>query len=158
MNINLRKKKQKMVLKKISFKLMNNAVSLKTMENVRKHKDIKLATTEKRRNCLVSELNYHTTTFFTENLLAIKIKKTEILMNKSVCLGISILELSKIIMHKFWYDLVKPKYGEKAKLCNMDTDSFIVYIKNMYIYKDIAEDVETRFDTSDYELERLLPK
>ena len=157
MNINLRKKK-KMVLKKISFKLMNNAVSLKTMENVRKHKDIKLATTEKRRNCLVSELNYHTTTFFTENLLAIKIKKTEILMNKSVCLGISILELSKIIMYKFWYDLVKPKYGEKAKLCNMDTDSFIVYIKNIYIYKDIAEDVETRFDTSDYELERLLPK
>ena len=147
-----------MVLKKISFKLMNNAVSLKTMENVRKHKDIKLATTEKRRNCLVSELNYHTTTFFTENLLAIKIKKTEILMNKSVCLGISILELSKIIMYKFWYDLVKPKYGEKAKLCNMDTDSFIVYIKNIYIYKDIAEDVETRFDTSDYELERLLPK
>ena len=137
---------------------MNNAVSLKTMENVRKHKDIKLATTEKRRNCLVSELNYHTTTFFTENLLAIKIKKTEILMNKSVCLGISILELSKIIMYKFWYDLVKPKYGEKAKLCNMDTDSFIVYIKNIYIYKDIAEDVETRFDTSDYELERLLPK
>ena len=158
MNINLRKKKQKMVLRKISFKLMNNAVSLKTMENVRKHKDIKLATTEKRRNCLVSELNYHTTTFFTENLLAIKIKKTEILMNKSVCLGISILELSKIIMYKFWYDLVKPKYGEKAKLCNMDTDSFIVYIKNIYIYKDIAEDVETRFDTSDYELERLLPK
>ena len=158
MNINLRKKKQKMVLKKISFKLMNNAVSLKTMENVRKHKDIKLATTEKRRNCLVSELNYHTTTFFTENLLAIKIKKTEILMNKSVCLGISILELSKIIMYKFWYDLVKPKYGEKVKLCNMDTDSFIVYIKNIYIYKDIAEDVETRFDTSDYELERLLPK
>ena len=79
-------------------------------------------------------------------------------MNKSVCLGISILELSKIIMYKFWYDLVKPKYGEKAKLCNMDTDSFIVYIKNIYIYKDIAEDVETRFDTSDYELERLLPK
>ena len=158
MNINLRKKKQKKEKKKISFKVMNNAVSLKTMENVRKHKDIKLATTEKRRNCLVSELNYHTTTFFTENLLAIKIKKTEILMNKSVCLGISILELSKIIMYKFWYDLVKPKYGEKAKLCNMDTDSFIVYIKNIYIYKDIAEDVETRFDTSDYELERLLPK
>ena len=158
MNINLRKKKKKKKQKKISFKLMNNAVSLKTMENVRKHKDIKLATTEKRRNCLVSELNYHTTTFFTENLLAIKIKKTEILMNKSVCLGISILELSKIIMYKFWYDLVKPKYGEKAKLCNMDTDSFIVYIKNIYIYKDIAEDVETRFDTSDYELERLLPK
>ena len=122
---------------------MNNAVFLKTKENVRKHKVIKLVTTEKRKNCLVSELNYchtycHTYCHkvFTENLLAIKIKKTEIFMNKLVRLELSILELSKIIMYEFWYDPVKPKYGEKAKLCNMDTDSFIVYIKND-IYKDM---------------------
>ena len=117
---------------------MNNAVFLKTKENVRKHKVIKLVTTEKRKNWLVSELNYHTYCHkvFTENLLAIKIKKTEIFMNKLVCLELSILELSKIIMYEFWYDPVKPKYGEKAKLCNMDTDSFIVYIKND-IYKDM---------------------
>ena len=68
-------------------------------------------------------------------------------MNKSVYLGLSILELSKILMYEFWYDYVKPKYGEKAKLCYMDTDSFIVYIKTDDIYKDIAEDVETRLDT-----------
>ena len=84
-------------------------------------------------------------------------------MNKPVYLGLSILELSKILMYEFWYDYVKPKYGEKVKLCYMDTDSFIVYIKTDDIYKDIAEDVETRFDTSNYELEcnsigRRLPK
>ena len=62
-------------------------------------------------------------------------------------------------MYEFWYDYVKPKYGEKAKLCYMDTDRFIVYIKTYYIYKGIAEDIETRFDTSNYELDRKsLPK
>ena len=61
-------------------------------------------------------------------------------------------------MHEFWYDYVKPKYGEKAKLFYMDTDSFIVYIKTDDIYKDIAEDVETRFYTSNYELDGPLPK
>ena len=68
-------------------------------------------------------------------------------MNKPVYLGLSILELSKILMYEFWYDYVKPKYGEKVKLCYVDTDSFIVYIKTDDIYKDIAEDIETRFDT-----------
>ena len=82
--------------------------------------------------------------------------KTEILMNKPVCLGLSRLELSKILMYEFWYHHVKPKYGEKAKLGYMDTDSFIVYIKTDDIYKDIAEDVETRFDTSNYELDNCL--
>ena len=81
--------------KNIFFKLMNNAVYGKTMENVRKHRDIKLFTTKRRRNYLVSEPNYQTKMFFTENLLAIEIKKTEILMNKPVHLGFSILELRK---------------------------------------------------------------
>ena len=96
------------------------------MENLRKHRDIKLVTTERRRNYLVSEPNFYTTKFFTENLLAIETKKTEILMNKPVCLGLSILELSKISMYEFWYDYIKPKYDKKGKLCYMDTDSFIV--------------------------------
>ena len=74
-------------------------------------------------------------------------KKTEILINKCAHLGLSILGLSNILMYEFWYDYVKPKYGEKAKLCYMDTDSFIVYIKTDYIYKDIVEDVETIFNT-----------
>ena len=79
-------------------------------------------------------------------------------MNKLVHLGLSVLELSKILIYEFWYDYVKPKHGEKVKLCYMDTDSFIVYIKTDDIYKDIAEDVETRFDTSTYELDRPFPK
>ena len=82
------------------------------MKNLRKHRNIKLVTTERRRNYLVSEPNYYTTKFFTEYLLAIEMKKTEILMNKPVYLGLSILKLSNILMNKFWYDYVKPKYGE----------------------------------------------
>ena len=91
---------------------MNNAVFRKTMENVRKHRDIKIVTIERRRNYLVLEPNYYTTRFFTENLLATEMKKTEILMNKPVYLGLSILELSKILMYDFWYVYIKPKYGE----------------------------------------------
>ena len=115
------------------------------MENVRKYGDIKLVTTERRRNYIVSEPNYHTTKFFTKNLLAIEMKKTEIHTNNPVCLGLLILELSKILMYKFWYDYIKLKCGEKAKLCYMDTRTFIVYIETDDIHKDIAE--ETRFDT-----------
>ena len=113
------------------------------MKNVRKTRDIKLVATERRRNCLMSEPNYHTTKFFTESLLTIEMKKTEIL----VYLGLSILELSKILMHEFCYDYVKPKYGKKATFCYMDTDSFILYIKTAYFYEDIAEDVETKLQT-----------
>ena len=64
-------------------------------------------------------------------------------MNKPVYVGLSILDLSKTLMYKFWYDYVKPKYGGNAKLCYMDTGSFIVHVKTCDIYKDIAEDVET---------------
>ena len=86
------------------------------MENVRKHKYIKFGTTKRRRNYLVLEPNFHTTKFFTENLLAIEMRKTEILMNKPVCLGFSILELSKKLMFEFWYDYVKQKHDEKNKV------------------------------------------
>ena len=93
---------------------MNNLVFRKTMENVQKYRDVKLVTTERRRNYLVSGSNYHTTKFFTENLLAIKMRKTQILMSKTVYLGLSILGLSKTVMCEFWYDYIKPKYGEKV--------------------------------------------
>ena len=123
---------------------MNNAVFGKTVENMEKHRDIKLVKTERRRNYLVSKPNYHTTKFFTENLLAIEMRKTKrYIMNKPVCLGLSMLELSKILMYEFWYDYVKSNYGKKANLCYMDTDSFMVYIKTDDISKDIAKDVET---------------
>ena len=81
-------------------------------------------------------------------------------MNLSInsLLDPSKLVISKILMYEFWYNYVKPKYGEKAKLCYMDIDSFILYIKTKNIYTDIAKDVETRFDTSIYELDSPLPK
>ena len=136
---------------------MNNSVFGKTMENVRKQRIIKLATTKMRRKYLVSEPNYHTTKFFTENLLTIEIRKTQILMNELVYLGLSILDLSKTVMYELWYDYVKPKYDGNAELCFMDTDSFIVHIKADDIYKNIADEVETRFDTSNFEIDRPLP-
>ena len=83
------------------LKKSDNAVSGKTIKNMRKHRDIKLVTTERRRNYLVSEPNYHTTKFFAENLLVTEMKKTQIVMNKPVYLGLSILELSKILMYEF---------------------------------------------------------
>ena len=79
-------------------------------------------------------------------------------MNKPVHLGLSVLELSKILMYEFWYNYIKPKYSEKSKLSYMNTDSFILYIKTDDIYKDTAEDVETRVDTSNYELDRQFTK
>ena len=130
---------------------MNNAVFGKTMENVRNHRDIKLVTTDEKRNQLVSEPNYHTTKYFSENLLAIEMKKTKVKMNKPVYLGMSILDISKTLMYEFWYDYIKPKYQDRAKLCYMDTGSFVIHIKTEDFYEDIANDVEKWFDTSNYD-------
>ena len=136
---------------------MNNAVFGKTMKNVRKHRDIKLVTTERRRNYLVSQSNYQTTKLFSENLLAIEMKKLKVKMNKPVYLGLSILKISKTLMYEFWYDYIKSKYQNNAKLCNMDIDSLIIHIKTEDIYEDIVNDVEKRFDTSNFEVNRSLP-
>ena len=105
------------------------------MESVRKHKYIKLVTTDKRRNQLVPEPNYHTTKWFSENLLATEMKKTKVKMNKPVYLGLSILEISKKFMYKFWYDYMKPKYGDNVKLCYLDTDSFIMHVKTRFLQR-----------------------
>ena len=85
------------------------------MENVRKHRDIKLVTIDRRRNQLVSKPNYHTKKWFSENLLGIKMKKRKVKMNKPVYLGLSILEISKTLVYGFWYDYMKPKYEDNAK-------------------------------------------
>ena len=146
-----------MIFKKDFFKLMNNAVFGKTMENIRKHRDIKLVTTDKKRSKLVSEPNYHTINLISEDLSIIEMKKTKVKMNKPIYLGLSILEISKILMYEFWYDYMKPKYDNNVKLCCMDTDSFIMDIKANDFYEDIANDVENRFDTSNYEVNRPLP-
>ena len=108
-NTKLRKEAKNEFEKKF-FKLMNNSVYGKTMENVRKHRDIKLVTTEEQRSKLVSETNYHTTKHFTENQLAIEMKKTKVKMNKPLYLGMTILDISKTLMYEFRQDCVKPKY------------------------------------------------
>ena len=77
----------------------------------------------------MSEPNYHTTKWFSENLLALEIKKTKIKVNKPVYVGLSTLEISKTLMCEFWYDYRRPKYGYNVKLCYIDTDIFIIHIK-----------------------------
>ena len=144
MNTELRKKASN-EFEKDFFKLMNNTVFGKLMENVRKHRDIKLVKTDHKRNKLVSEPNYHTMKLISENLSIIEMKKVKVKMNK-------------IIMYEFWYDYVKKKYGDMVKLFYMDTDSLIMNIKTKDFYRDIAQDVEKRFDTSNYDVDRPLPK
>ena len=111
------------------FKLMNNAVFGNTMENVRKRRDIKLVKSDKKRNKLVSEPNFHTMKLIDNNLAMIEMKKVKVEMSKLIYLGLSILNISKITMYEFWYDYVKIKYQDKARLCYMDMDSFVVNIK-----------------------------
>ena len=127
------------------------------MENIRKHRDIKLVTTDKKGSKLVSEPNYHTINLISEDLSIIEMEKTKVKMNKPIYLGLSILEISKTLMYEFWYDSMKPKCANNVKLCYMDTDSFIMNIKTNDFYKDISNDVENRFDTSNYEVNRPLP-
>ena len=103
------------------FKLMNNSVFGKTMENVRNQRDIKLVVTNARRRKSVSEPNYHTRKHFSEDLMAIEMKKTKVIMNKPIYLGQAILDISKTLMYEFWYHYLKPKYKDKVKLCYMDT-------------------------------------
>ena len=92
------------------------------MGNVRKHRDIKLVRTDKKRNQLASEPNDHTTKYFSENLMAAEMKKTKVKMNKSIYLGLLILDISISLMYEFWYDCTKPKYQCKAKLSYKDTE------------------------------------
>ena len=139
------------------FKLMNNAVFGKTMENVRKHRDIKFVKTDKKRKKLVSEPNFHTMKLIDDNLAIIEMKKVKVKMNKPIYLGMSILSISKITMYEFSYDYIKKKNGERANLCYTDTDSFIINVKTEDFYKDISGNVIERFDTSNYIHDRPLP-
>ena len=105
----------------------------------------------------MSEPNYHAIEWFSENLVAIEMRKTKVKMNKPIYQGMAILGISKILMYEFWYGYLKPKYGDKIKLCYMDTDSLIPFIKTGGFYEDIADEVQKRFDTSNYEVDRPLP-
>ena len=132
------------------FKLMNNSVFGKTMENIRNRVNVKLVDSGEQFKKLAAKPNYNSRKIFNENLVSVHMKKTSLTMNKPVYLGMSILDLSKTVMYDFYYNYIKPKYGNRVKLLFTDTDSFLFEIQTEDFYKDIAEDVKDRFDTSDY--------
>ena len=141
------------------YKLKNNSVYVKTMENIRKYRDIHLVTNDKKRSKLVSTPNYHATKCISKNLLVMEMKKREIFMKKPVYLGQTILDISKTLMYKFWYEYSKPKHADNAKLCYMDTDSFVIHVKTNDFFHDISNDINLWFDISNYitKLPRPLP-
>ena len=150
-NLNTRLRTQaKNDFEKDFFKLMNNSVFGKTMENIRKRVDIRLENSEKAARKLASKPNYDHCTIFSENLVAIHMKKTRIKFNKPVYLGMCILDLSKTLMYDFHYHYIKNKYAESAKLLFTDTDSLAYEIETQDFYKDINTDVEQIFDTSNF--------
>ena len=138
------------------YKLMNNSVFGKTMENIRNHRDIKLVNNKEKYLKTVMKPNFKSGTLLAPDLMGCEMGKIKVVMNKPVYLGQAILDLSKI-MYEFHYDYMIPKYGNRIKLCYMDTDSYVYDIKTEDFYKDIAEDVEARFDTSAYSNNRPLP-
>ena len=144
------RKEAKNEFEKNFFKLMNNAVFGKMMENVRNHREVKLIVSEVRRKKLASEPNYHSCKVFSEDLMAIEMRKTSVFMDKPIPVGQAILDISKTLMYKLWYDYLKPQYQDKVKLCYMDTDSFIFQIETEDFYEDIVNNVNEWFDTSKY--------
>ncbi len=133
------------------YKLMNNSVFGKTMENVRNRVNVKLVTNDKALNKLVKKSNYKKVNTFHEKLVAVHMEKTTIKLYKPIYLGMSILDLSKTLMYKFHYDYVKPKWEDKATLLFTDTDSLCYEIRMDDAYKDISGDVDEWYDTSNYD-------
>ena len=132
------------------FKLMNNSVFGKTMENIRNRKDIQLVTSKRKALKLIAKPNFKHRTIFTNNLVAVHMGKTELYFNKPIYVGMSILDVSKTLMYDFHYNYIIPKYNEKAKLLFTDTDSFCYELETEVFFKDISNDVEAKFDTSAY--------
>ena len=140
------------------YKLTNNSVFGKTMEKIRKHRNIKLVTNREAYLKLIMKPNFTFAVRFGENLMGCEMGKIKVVMNKPVCLGQAILDLSKkIVMYEFHYNYMAPKYGKKLDLCYMDTDSLIHNIEMEDFYKDIADYVQARFHTSGYNPDRPLP-
>ena len=123
------RRESKNTFEKDFFKLMNNAAFGKTLENLRKHREIKLVTRNGMSKQLASESNYHSCKCFSGHLMAIEMKKTKMRMNKAIYVGQAVLDINKKLMYEVWYDYLKPKYGSKVKLCYMDTHSFIFNVE-----------------------------
>ena len=140
------------------YKLMNNSVFGKTMENIRRHRNIKLVNNKEDYLKHVMKPNFKSGTLLGPDPMSCEMGKVKVKMNKPVYLGQAILDLNKIMMYEFHYDYMKRKYSEEnLKLCYMDTDSLVYKIKTEDFYKDIAEDVESRFDTGGYVPDGPLP-
>ena len=120
------------------------------MKNIRNRVDIKLVNDKKRAEKLSAKPNFNLCNIFSEDLVAVHMKKTKLVFNKPVYLGMCILDLSKTLMYDFHYNYIKQKYGDYAKLLFTDTDSFMYIIQTEDFYKDISADVKHRFDASDY--------
>ena len=133
------------------FKLMNNSVFGKTIENIRKRQNIILVDNRAKAAKLTSQPNFDRATIFDRNLIAIHMKKTVVYFNKPVYAGQAILDLSKLLMFDFHYNFIQRKYSYKrVKLLFTDTDSLMYEIHTDDFYADISEDIRTKFDTSDY--------
>ena len=141
------RKNAKNEFKKDFYKLKINSIFGKTVQNDRKHRDIKLVTAEYKRNKLASEPHYHSTKCISKHLLVMEMKKIELKINNPVYLGQAVLDL----VFEFWHDYLKPMYDDKIRLCYTDTDSFIIHIKTDGFYKDLNNDVDKWFDTSNYD-------
>ena len=130
---------------------MNNSVFGKTMENIEKRVNVKLVTKREEAMKLSSQPNYERHTIFDENLIAVHIKKTKLIYKKPIYLGMCILDLSKTLMFEFHYDYIRKMYSDRAKLLMTDTDSLFYEIKTDDLYNDISKDVESKFDTSEFD-------
>ena len=149
LNTRLRSKAQS-DFEKDFFKLMNNSVFGKTMEDIRNRVDIKLINSEDKAKFLAAKPNFNHCTIFSEHLCVIDMKKKWLVFNKPVYIGMCILDISKTLMYDFHYNYIRSKYGEKAKLLFTDTDSLAYEVETKDFYKDISDDVVGKFDTSNF--------
>ena len=151
-NTNLRIKacKAKNKFEEEFFKLMNNSVYGKTIENIRKRQNVTLVDDRKKAHKLSSKPNFDRVTIFDENLVAIHMKKTEVYFNKPIYVGQAILDISKTLMFDFHYNYIRKKYDDKAELLMTDTDSLVYLIQTKDFYKDIKKVVKKYFDTSNF--------
>jgi len=139
------------------FKLMNNSMFGKTMENIRNRIDVKLVSNESEAKKLTNQPNFKGYTIFSENLVAIHMNVTELKFDKPVYLGAAILDISKTLMHNFHYGYIKPKYKANAQLLFTHTDSLMYHVQTNDFYEDILPDIEAKFDTSNYPENHKLP-
>jgi hypothetical protein len=145
----IKRANSKNAFEKDFFKLLNNAVFGKTMENVRNRVDIRLINDEEIFKKTSAKPNFEMAQIYDENLVAVQMKKTKTILDKPIYVGMSVLDLSKLHMYKFHYDYIKEKYGDKAKLLFTDTDSLTYHIQTDDLYKDINEN-KNYFDLSNY--------